>query len=59
MLVYPNNISIYIPSVKRKLHDDWVMKVKYISDLHCFGSCSSDSICSFVLDDVKRLEDNL
>ncbi|NXK74885.1 WDR64 protein, partial [Amazona guildingii] len=45
--------------VKRKLHDDWVMKVKYISDLNCFGSCSSDSICSFVLDDVKRLGDNL
>ncbi|NXI73198.1 WDR64 protein, partial [Anseranas semipalmata] len=45
--------------VKRKLHDDWVVKVKYISDLNCFGSCSSDSIHSFVLDDVKRLEDNL
>ncbi|XP_030355812.1 WD repeat-containing protein 64 [Strigops habroptila] len=45
--------------VKRKLHDDWVMKVKYITDLNCFGSCSSDSICSFVLDDIKRLEDNL
>ncbi|XP_021246533.1 WD repeat-containing protein 64 isoform X2 [Numida meleagris] len=45
--------------VKRKLHDDWVLKVKYISDLNCFGSCSSDSIHSFVLDDVKRLEDNL
>uniref|UniRef100_A0A8D0F1L9 WD repeat-containing protein 64 n=1 Tax=Strix occidentalis caurina TaxID=311401 RepID=A0A8D0F1L9_STROC len=42
--VYPNNISIFIPSVKRKLHDDWVVKVKYISDLNCFGSCSSDSI---------------
>ncbi|XP_031448292.1 WD repeat-containing protein 64 isoform X2 [Phasianus colchicus] len=45
--------------VKRKLHDDWVLKVKYISDLNCFGSCSSDSIHSFVLDDIKRLEDNL
>ncbi|XP_010294476.1 PREDICTED: WD repeat-containing protein 64, partial [Phaethon lepturus] len=45
--------------VKRKLHDDWVVKVKYISDLNCFGSCSSDSIHSFVLDDIKRLEDNL
>ncbi|KAM9563204.1 LOW QUALITY PROTEIN: WD repeat-containing protein 64 [Guaruba guarouba] len=44
--------------VKCKLYDDWVMKVKYISDLNCFGSCSSDSICSFVLDDVK-LADNL
>ncbi|XP_035176562.1 WD repeat-containing protein 64 [Oxyura jamaicensis] len=45
--------------VKRKLHDDWVVKVKYISDLNCFGSCSSDSIHSFVLDDIKRLEDSL
>ncbi|XP_061845608.1 WD repeat-containing protein 64 [Colius striatus] len=45
--------------VKRKLHDDWVVKVKYISDLNCFGSCSSDSIHSFVLDNIKRLEDNL
>ncbi|XP_072188308.1 WD repeat-containing protein 64 [Excalfactoria chinensis] len=45
--------------VKRKLHDDWVLKVKYISDLNCFGSCSSDSNRSFVLDDIKRLEDNL
>uniref|UniRef100_A0A669PHV8 WD repeat domain 64 n=1 Tax=Phasianus colchicus TaxID=9054 RepID=A0A669PHV8_PHACC len=60
MLLNPNNnISIYIHSVKRKLHDDWVLKVKYISDLNCFGSCSSDSIHSFVLDDIKRLEDNL
>ncbi|NXI92063.1 WDR64 protein, partial [Psophia crepitans] len=45
--------------VKRKLHDDWVVKVKYISDLNCFGSCSSDSIHSFILDNIKRLEDTL
>ncbi|KAM9196770.1 LOW QUALITY PROTEIN: WD repeat-containing protein 64 [Mergus octosetaceus] len=45
--------------VKCKLYDDWVGKVKYISDLNCFGSCSSDSIHSFVLDDIKRLEDSL
>ncbi|NWQ98026.1 WDR64 protein, partial [Burhinus bistriatus] len=45
--------------VKRKLHNDWAVKVKYISDLNCFGSCSSDSIHSFVLDDIKRLGDNL
>ncbi|NXW26445.1 WDR64 protein, partial [Phaetusa simplex] len=45
--------------VKRKLHDDWAVKVKYFSDLNCFGSCSSDSIHSFVLDDIKRLGDNL
>ncbi|NWR36256.1 WDR64 protein, partial [Tachuris rubrigastra] len=45
--------------LKRRLHDDWVGRVKYISALKCFGSCSSDSLRSFVLDDIKRLEDNL
>ncbi|NXM15137.1 WDR64 protein, partial [Ploceus nigricollis] len=44
---------------KRKLHDDWVGKVKYFSALKRFGSCSTDSINSFVLDDMKRLEDYL
>ncbi|NXN33616.1 WDR64 protein, partial [Nycticryphes semicollaris] len=45
--------------VKRKLHDDWAVKIKYFSELNCFGSCSSDSIHSFVLGDIKRLGDNL
>ncbi|XP_015280051.1 PREDICTED: WD repeat-containing protein 64, partial [Gekko japonicus] len=45
--------------VKRKLHDDWVVKVKYIPALNCFVSCSLDSVHSLVLDDLKRLEDNL
>ncbi|XP_030124067.4 WD repeat-containing protein 64 isoform X1 [Taeniopygia guttata] len=44
---------------KRKLHDDWVGKIKYFSALKCFGSCSTDSTNSFVLDDIKRLEDHL
>ncbi|NWW11744.1 WDR64 protein, partial [Oreocharis arfaki] len=44
---------------KRKLHDDWVVKIKYISALKRFASCSTDSISSFVLDDINRLEDNL
>ncbi|NXU15837.1 WDR64 protein, partial [Pardalotus punctatus] len=45
--------------LKRKLHDDWVGKVKYISALKRFGSCSTDKINSFVLEDIRRLEDNL
>ncbi|NXO94463.1 WDR64 protein, partial [Certhia brachydactyla] len=44
---------------KRKLHDDWVGKIKYFSALKRFGSCSTDSVNSFVLDDIKRLEDHL
>uniref|UniRef100_A0A8D1IHT7 WD repeat domain 64 n=1 Tax=Sus scrofa TaxID=9823 RepID=A0A8D1IHT7_PIG len=46
-------------SVKRKLHNDWVMKIRYISALNCFGSCSLDSVHSLVLESLKRLEDNL
>ncbi|KAF2974518.1 hypothetical protein EK904_010078 [Melospiza melodia maxima] len=44
---------------RRKLHDDWVGKVKYFPALKRFGSCSTDGINSFVLDDIKRLEDHL
>ncbi|XP_068041044.1 WD repeat-containing protein 64 isoform X6 [Anomalospiza imberbis] len=44
---------------KRKLHDDWVGRIKYFSALKRFGSCSTDSTNSFVLDDIKRLEDYL
>ncbi|XP_061482380.1 WD repeat-containing protein 64 [Rhineura floridana] len=46
-------------NIKRKLHDDWVVKVKYFPALNCFGSCSLDSVHSLVLDDLKRLEDNI
>uniref|UniRef100_A0A8C6ABC0 WD repeat domain 64 n=1 Tax=Marmota marmota marmota TaxID=9994 RepID=A0A8C6ABC0_MARMA len=46
-------------SVKRKLHNDWVMKIRYIPSLNCFGSCSLDSVHSLVLESLKRLEDNL
>ncbi|XP_036210859.1 WD repeat-containing protein 64 [Myotis myotis] len=45
-------------SVKRKLHNDWVMKIKFISTLNCFGSCSLDSVHSLVLESLKKLEDN-
>ncbi|XP_028611118.1 WD repeat-containing protein 64 [Grammomys surdaster] len=46
-------------SVKRKLHNDWVMKIRYIPALNCFGSCSLDSVHSLVLESLRRLEDNL
>nr|XP_060632847.1 WD repeat-containing protein 64 [Anolis sagrei ordinatus] len=46
-------------NIKRKLHNDWVVKVKYIPTLNCFGSCSLDSVHSLVLDDLRRLEDNI
>ncbi|XP_053238609.1 WD repeat-containing protein 64 isoform X1 [Podarcis raffonei] len=45
-------------SIRRKLHEDWVVKVKYFPALNCFGSCSLDSVHSLVLDDLRRLEDN-
>ncbi|XP_048213279.1 WD repeat-containing protein 64 isoform X1 [Perognathus longimembris pacificus] len=46
-------------SIKRKLHNDWVMRIRYIPALNCFGSCSLDSVHSLVLESLKRLEDNL
>ncbi|XP_062981483.1 WD repeat-containing protein 64 [Elgaria multicarinata webbii] len=46
-------------NIKRKLHNDWVVKVKYFPALNCFGSCSLDSVHSLVLDDLKRIEDNI
>uniref|UniRef100_A0A8C0LHD0 WD repeat domain 64 n=1 Tax=Canis lupus dingo TaxID=286419 RepID=A0A8C0LHD0_CANLU len=35
------------------------MKIRYITALSCFGSCSLDSVHSLVLESLKRLEDNL
>uniref|UniRef100_A0A8B9XHF0 WD repeat domain 64 n=1 Tax=Bos mutus grunniens TaxID=30521 RepID=A0A8B9XHF0_BOSMU len=35
------------------------MKIRYISALHCFGSCSLDNVHSLVLESLKRIEDNL
>ncbi|XP_074077013.1 WD repeat-containing protein 64 [Macrotis lagotis] len=46
-------------NVRRKLHNDWILKIKYIQTLNCFGSCSLDSVHSLVLESLKRLEDNL
>ncbi|XP_049633519.1 LOW QUALITY PROTEIN: WD repeat-containing protein 64 [Suncus etruscus] len=48
-----------LKSIKRKLHNDGFMKIKYISSLKCFGSCSLDSVHSLVVETLKRLEDNL
>ncbi|XP_075060895.1 WD repeat-containing protein 64 [Mixophyes fleayi] len=43
---------------RRKLHNGWVIKVKYFPELNCFASCSQDSNLSLVLDSVKRIEDS-
>ncbi|XP_070180399.1 WD repeat-containing protein 64-like [Littorina saxatilis] len=46
------------PIVRRKIHGDWVLKVKYFPDLRCFASCSPSSQQSFVLEEPERLHDN-
>ncbi|XP_038669924.1 WD repeat-containing protein 64-like isoform X1 [Scyliorhinus canicula] len=45
------------PILRRKLHDGWVLRVKYIPHLNCFACCSPDSIHSLVLDDIRKLGD--
>ncbi|XP_048734931.1 WD repeat-containing protein 64-like isoform X1 [Ostrea edulis] len=43
---------------KRKIHQDWVLKVKYFPELRCFASCSPHSKQSFVLEEIDRLYDD-
>ncbi|XP_040275714.1 WD repeat-containing protein 64 [Bufo bufo] len=42
---------------RRKLHHDWVVKIKYFPELNLFASSSPDSTSSLVLDDVKMIKD--
>ncbi|XP_029449875.1 WD repeat-containing protein 64 [Rhinatrema bivittatum] len=44
--------------IRRKLHNDWVLKVKFFPELKCFASCSLDSQHSFVLDHLRRLKES-
>ncbi|XP_064601013.1 WD repeat-containing protein 64-like [Liolophura sinensis] len=46
------------PIRRRKLHDDWVLKVRYFPELRCFASCSPSSSQSFVLEEIERIYDN-
>ncbi|XP_064622276.1 WD repeat-containing protein 64-like isoform X2 [Lineus longissimus] len=46
------------PIIRRRLHDDWVIKIEYIPELRCFASCSPSSNVSFVLEEVEGLTDN-
>ncbi|XP_041352298.1 WD repeat-containing protein 64-like isoform X2 [Gigantopelta aegis] len=47
------------PIVRRRLHDDWVLRVKYFPELRCFASCSPSSVHSFVLEELGRIYDNV
>ncbi|XP_075715028.1 WD repeat-containing protein 64 [Rhinoderma darwinii] len=42
---------------RRKLHHDWIVKIKYFPELKLFASSSPDSNCSLVLADVNRIKD--
>ncbi|XP_038075924.1 WD repeat-containing protein 64-like isoform X2 [Patiria miniata] len=57
LVIEPSTLTY--PIQKRKLHDDWVLKVKYLPDLRCFASCSPSSNTSFVLESVDRLTDTI
>ncbi|KAL4237521.1 WD repeat-containing protein 64 [Mactra antiquata] len=55
-VIEPNRLTV--PMVRRKVHDDWVTRVKYFPELHCFASCSPSSKTSFVLEELDRIYDN-
>ena len=48
-------LYISSPIKKKKLHDDWVLRIKYFPELRCFASCSPSSTASFVLDEVDKV----
>ncbi|XP_077106118.1 WD repeat-containing protein 64 isoform X2 [Ranitomeya variabilis] len=43
---------------RRKLHHDWVVKIKYFPEINLFASSSPDSIHSLVLDHINRIKDD-
>ncbi|CAL1529452.1 unnamed protein product [Lymnaea stagnalis] len=49
----PNKLTH--PIIRRKIHKDSVLKVKYFPSLKCFASCSNSSSTSFVLEKVDRI----
>ncbi|KAL8568266.1 hypothetical protein ACOMHN_040839 [Nucella lapillus] len=56
VVIDPSKLST--PIIRRKIHGDWVLKVKYFPELRCFASCSPSSRQSFVLEETERLHDN-
>ncbi|XP_035826428.1 WD repeat-containing protein 64 [Aplysia californica] len=52
-VIEPSKLSHHI--IRKKLHDDWVLKVKYFPDLRCFASCSPSSNLSFCLEEVDKI----
>lgn len=59
-MILLSNTSPFIhrPIKRRKLHYDWVLKVKYFPELKCFASCSPCEKSSMVLEPVERIWDN-
>ncbi|KAJ3193189.1 WD40 repeat domain 95 [Irineochytrium annulatum] len=45
-----NNLSFY----RRKIHNDWVLKVQYYQEMNSFVSCSSENNRSLVIGDLER-----
>ncbi|KAI8929846.1 WD40-repeat-containing domain protein [Entophlyctis helioformis] len=45
-----NNISLY----RRKVHNDWVLKVQYYPEMNAFVSCALETAKSLVIGDLER-----
>ncbi|KAJ3185585.1 WD40 repeat domain 95 [Geranomyces variabilis] len=39
---------------RRKIHNDWVVKVQYYSEINAFISCAPESIRSLIIGDLER-----
>ncbi|KAJ3129013.1 WD40 repeat domain 95 [Nowakowskiella sp. JEL0407] len=44
----------YITFYRRKIHNDWVLKIQYYPDMNAFVSCATENTRSLVIGDLER-----
>ncbi|XP_052822990.1 WD repeat-containing protein 64 isoform X1 [Octopus bimaculoides] len=50
--------SLTKPMRRRRFHDDWVVKIRYLPELRCFVSCSPSSLYSLVVEPIEKIWNN-
>ena len=48
-------IYFFRPIKRRRLHQDWVLRLQWVDELECIASCSATDKNSFVLDELGNI----
>uniref|UniRef100_A0A0L8I855 Uncharacterized protein n=1 Tax=Octopus bimaculoides TaxID=37653 RepID=A0A0L8I855_OCTBM len=54
----PYFLPLERPMRRRRFHDDWVVKIRYLPELRCFVSCSPSSLYSLVVEPIEKIWNN-